>query len=189
MHKPNRFAVVGYQDAGKTQVTERIVREASQDGLAVAVIKHDGHADTESSPDWEKPSSDTVRAAGAGAQWTMVASRTGWLLHAWKDAGSGVEDWTDLLVSAAAARQAHVDLVIIEGAKHSPLPKLAVVRTQAELDQLLQAGVTNIFAVCWTTETRVDNLPIPQLSFHGVSNLWEVCSGLIAGLNGHANSV
>ncbi|GMA63332.1 molybdopterin-guanine dinucleotide biosynthesis protein B [Alicyclobacillus fastidiosus] len=173
MTSPDVISVVGYQDAGKTQVVEALVRCMCASGLAVGVLKHDGHADSIAVPDWEKSGSDTARVAQAGARWTMVASRRGWLLHDWATAPSGVDEWLRTMLQTIEAEGAHVDFLIVEGAKRSRLPKIAVVAERDELRHLVDAGVTDVVAVCWTREdVDVDVVEIPQFHLSAIEELY-----------------
>lgn len=177
MTSPQVISVVGYQDAGKTQVVEALVRSMCASGLAVAVLKHDGHADAVAIPDWEKRGSDTARVAQAGARWTMVASRSGWLLHDWATAPSGVDDWLRTMLKTIDAEGAQVDVVIVEGAKMSHLPKIAVVAERSELRRLLDAGVADLVAVCWTREVLAEaDVEIPQFHLSAIEELYTYLS-------------
>lgn len=67
--RPPVFAVSGKKNTGKTTLTQTLVRELSHRGLAVAVIKHDGH---DFIPD--VPGTDSYRHKAAGAYGTVVYS-------------------------------------------------------------------------------------------------------------------
>lgn len=145
--RPMVVSVIGYQDAGKTTTVEALVRAATSQGLAVAHLKHDGHADETDWPNWEKAGSDTHRVAKAGARWTMVASKRGWLLHDWRTEGGGIDTWLSTLQSTIDAAGAEVDLVVVEGSKRSTLPKIAVLRNAEDGDRLVADGVTGVIGV------------------------------------------
>lgn len=177
--RPPVFSVVGFQNSGKTLLIESLVRTARADGYRVAVVKHDGHADETSggeNPDWEKPLSDTERAAKAGASWTLLASRSNWMLHAWQDETEGIDSWLDILMENARRRDRMPDVIFVEGAKQSRLPKIAVVRSQAEWDQLVHDGTSHVIAVCISVNAKlIERLDVgARLTFlhHQSADIW-----------------
>lgn len=179
MKLPPVFSIVGFQDSGKTLLVESLVKLARQDGYLSAVVKHDGHADRrdeEVSPNWEKPLSDTERAANAGAAWTMLASRSGWMLHAWQDETDGIDDWLNILMDCAVRRDSRPDVIFVEGAKRSPLPKIAVVRSQDEWHRLLDAGTSQVIAVCVSVNAKlIERLDVgARMTFlhHQSADIW-----------------
>lgn len=130
-----RVAVIGRQNAGKTLLLQSLVTEWTKAGVRVAVLKHDGHAAAQSEDsgarwfDWEKPQSDTVRLAAAGAAVTVVAGGGQSLTRLVRD--PAVDD-LDLLarrvVDNAATAGSRIDMVAAEGWKSSAWPKIAVLR-------------------------------------------------------------
>jgi molybdopterin-guanine dinucleotide biosynthesis protein B len=85
-------------------------------GLTVSTVKHTHHGF-----DMDRPGKDTFRHREAGAQEVLVASGTRWaLLHE----VSGTEPRLPELL----ARLQPVDLVLVEGFKTHPFPKLEVHR-------------------------------------------------------------
>jgi molybdopterin-guanine dinucleotide biosynthesis protein B len=86
-------------------------------GLTVSTVKHAHHGF-----DMDRPGKDSFRHREAGAREVLVLSGTRWaLLHEVGDAPEPtLEDLLD--------RLAPVDLVLIEGFKSHPIPKLEVYR-------------------------------------------------------------
>ena len=164
--RPQMIGIVGFQDAGKTVAAESLIREAKRRGLEVAYIKHDGHADQVDWPDWEKSDADTVRAAHAGARWTLVASARGWLVHDWQAQCSSLELWLARLHAVAGERAP--DIAIVEGVKGSWLPKVAVVASEAEWDKLMAAGAANLVAAIAPKGCR---LPVPVFAAEDAARL------------------
>ncbi|MCL6517914.1 molybdopterin-guanine dinucleotide biosynthesis protein B [Alicyclobacillus sp.] len=143
--RPRALGVVGLQNSGKTRLMRRMIEHFAVDGLLVAAIKHDAHA--ADGDDWEKPGSDTALFASAGAVATVVAGG-GQSLWRWRDDASA-EDARALVERMArwGAMRGGMDLILVEGFKHSPLPKVAVVRTRDHLAWLESAGLSQIRAV------------------------------------------
>ena len=106
-------AVSGVKNSGKTTLIERLLPLLTARGLRVAVIKHDGH---DFSPD--VPGTDSDRHRRAGAYGTAVFSQNQWM--ACKAQTVTERELIALFPEA--------DLILLEGLKHSPWPKLELVR-------------------------------------------------------------
>jgi molybdopterin-guanine dinucleotide biosynthesis protein MobB len=111
------WGVVGWKDAGKTTMVERLVAEISGRGLSVSTLKHTHHA-----VDLEVEGSDTWRHRAAGAREVMLASGARWALM------RELRGEDEPSMEALLARMDRVDLVIAEGWKRGPQPKLEVHR-------------------------------------------------------------
>ena len=111
------FGLAGWSGSGKTTLLAAIVPELAARGLSVSTIKH-AHHDF----DIDRPGKDSWRHRQAGASEVMVASARRWaLMHELRGAA---EPSLDELV----ARLSPVDVVIVEGYKRHPHPKLEVHR-------------------------------------------------------------
>ena len=113
MAEPVVVAVSGVKNSGKTTLIEGLLPLLCAKGLKVAVIKHDGH---DFSPD--VPGTDTFRHLRAGACGTAVFSAHKWM--------ACKQEPTD--ENALMALFPDADLILLEGFKHSPWPKLELVR-------------------------------------------------------------
>ncbi|MBW4092366.1 MAG: molybdopterin-guanine dinucleotide biosynthesis protein B [Proteobacteria bacterium] len=112
----NVLGVVGWSGSGKTTLIERVLPLLRAAGWRVSTVKHAHHGF-----DMDRPGKDSYRHRAAGAQETLVVSGTRWaLLH--EEAGP-----TPAL-PALLARLEPVDLVLVEGFKTHPFPKLEVFR-------------------------------------------------------------
>ncbi|MCL6454125.1 MAG: molybdopterin-guanine dinucleotide biosynthesis protein MobB [Alicyclobacillus sp.] len=144
---PLVVAVAGLHDAGKTTVGAQMAAIWTGWGLRVGVIKHDGHATPDAPDDWEKPQSDTMRMAAAGAAFTMVTGGGRTLLRAVADPASG--DPLALqrrLATYAAACGQPLDIILVEGFKFADLPKVVVLRPE-DAAWYADAGLTNVLAL------------------------------------------
>lgn len=144
----NVFGITGYKNAGKTTLTERLVAEFTRRGLAVSTVKHAHHA-----IDLDTPGKDTHRHRSAGARQVMLATAARWALMT--ETRDGPEpELPDLL-----ARMEPVDLVLVEGFKRGPHPKIEVHRAVLG-HPLIAPGDPTIHAIA--TDTSLD-IPVPQL--------------------------
>lgn len=107
------FGVVGWKNAGKTGLMERLVTEITGRGLSVSTIKHAHH-----SFDVDHPGKDSYRHRAAGAREVLLASRERFaLMHELR----GVDEPT---LEALLAKLSPVDLVLVEGYKRDAHPKI-----------------------------------------------------------------
>ena len=113
------FGIAGWSGSGKTTLLERLIPCFTARGLAVSVIKHAHHGF-----DIDRPGKDSYRHREAGAGEVLLACGERWaLLH--ENRGGPEPGLSELL-----ARLAPCDLVLIEGFKQEPVPKLEVYRPE-----------------------------------------------------------
>lgn len=111
------FGIAGWSGSGKTTLIERLLPAITARGLRVSVVKH-AHHDF----DIDQPGKDSWRHRVAGASEVIVTGGQRWaLMHELRD---GPEPTLD----DHLARLADCDLVIVEGYKREPIPKLEVHR-------------------------------------------------------------
>ncbi|HSU05981.1 MAG TPA: molybdopterin-guanine dinucleotide biosynthesis protein B [Acetobacteraceae bacterium] len=110
------FGVVGWSGSGKTTLLTALLPMLRSHGLVVSTVKHTHHGF-----DMDRPGKDSFRHRVAGAHEVLVASGRRWaLLH---EVDGREPDLPDLLL-----RLDPVDLVLVEGFKTHPFPKLEVHR-------------------------------------------------------------
>lgn len=115
--------VIGFaawSGTGKTTLLEAVVARLRARELNVAVIKH-AHHDF----DIDHPGKDSHRLRQAGARQVMVASRRRWALITEHDDDRPEPQLAELLPQLA---HDHLDLVLVEGFKHEPIPKIELHR-------------------------------------------------------------
>lgn len=113
------FGIAGYSGSGKTTLLEKLIPQFTARGLTVSVIKHAHHGF-----DIDRPGKDSYRHREAGASEVLLSCNDRWaLMHERRD---GSEVTLDELL----ARLAPCDLVLVEGFKQEPIPKLEVYRPE-----------------------------------------------------------
>jgi molybdopterin-guanine dinucleotide biosynthesis protein B len=117
--RPPILAICGIKNSGKTTCLEQLVAEFACLGLRVAVIKHDGHEFQ-----GDVPGTDSWRMYQAGAFGTAVCSGTQVLIH--KRQEGSLE--TEKQLEQAAESFFEADLILVEGMKGLPIPKLEIIR-------------------------------------------------------------
>ena len=111
------FGLAGWSGSGKTTLLVGLIPELVQRGLRVSTLKHAHHAF-----DLDQPGKDSYRHREAGACEVMIASATRWaLMHEHRQANE--PDSNSLI-----AHMNPVDLLLIEGFKRDPHPKLEIYR-------------------------------------------------------------
>jgi molybdopterin-guanine dinucleotide biosynthesis protein MobB len=125
------WGVTGWKNTGKTGLVERLVAEITGRGFSVSTIKHAHHA-----TDIDHPGRDSFRHREAGAREVIVASPRRWaLMHELR--GAPEPAFEDLI-----ARLSPVDLVLVEGYKRGPHPKVEAHRAAAGRDLLARENPT-----------------------------------------------
>lgn len=147
----NIYGVIGWKNAGKTSLMERLVAEITGRGLRVSTIKHVHH-----DVDLDQPGKDTFRHRSAGAQEVVLASANRMALL--REHRAGEPDLAEIL-----ARMAPVDLVLVEGYKRDTHPKIEVFRREAGHD-LIQPGDPMVRAVATDAALAVLTVPLLDLN-------------------------
>jgi len=111
------IGIAGWSGAGKTTLISRVIPYLRQQGLRVSVIKH-AHHDF----DVDIPGKDSWVHRQSGAEEVLVSSANRWaLMHELR--GAAEPELPELL-----KKMSPVDLVVIEGFKSKPHPKIEVLR-------------------------------------------------------------
>ena len=129
------YGVIGWKNAGKTTLVERLVAEIAGRGYSVSTVKHTHHG-----VDVDRPGKDSHRHRQAGARQVILASSARWALM------TELRAAPEPALADLLAHLAPVDLVIVEGYKRDDHPKVEVWR--AETGQpLIAAGDPTVRAV------------------------------------------
>src|SRR4029078_9135789 len=111
------LGLAGWSGSGKTTLINALIPELGARGLSASTIKHARHEF-----DIDRPGKDSWQHRQAGAHEVMVASSRRWaLMHELQGAP---EPTLDELM----ARMPPVDLLLVEGFKPDPHPKIEVHR-------------------------------------------------------------
>ncbi len=110
------LGLVGWSGSGKTTLLTALLPVFRARGLTVSTVKHAHHGF-----DMDRPGKDSHRHRQAGAAEVLVVSGPRWaLLHE--------VEGPEPSLAALLARMAPVDLVLVEGFKTHPYPKIEVYR-------------------------------------------------------------
>jgi molybdopterin-guanine dinucleotide biosynthesis protein B len=118
--KPRIFGIAGWKNSGKTGLAVRLVEEFTRRGYRISTIKH-AHHDF----DIDKVGADSFRHRQAGAHEVAIVSGTRFaIMHELR--GEPEPSFEEIL-----SRIAPCDLVLIEGYKREPVPKIEARRLEA----------------------------------------------------------
>jgi molybdopterin-guanine dinucleotide biosynthesis protein B len=135
--------IVGYKNAGKTTLIERLVRKWTAEGLKVGTVKHDAHRF-----DVDREGTDTWRHRQAGAFMTAIASaeRTALIMEA------------PVRLDEILRRMEGLDVVLVEGFKQEAYPKVAIIRSEEDVS--LPTQLTQLVAIVSWLPALEAELPV-----------------------------
>ncbi|WP_332674234.1 molybdopterin-guanine dinucleotide biosynthesis protein B [Aromatoleum sp.] len=142
------FGIAGWSGSGKTTLIEKLIPQFTERGLSVSVIKHAHHGF-----DLDRPGKDSFRHRDAGATQVLMLSNDRWaLMHELRGAAEPTLDEQLRLLAPC-------DVVLVEGFKAAPVPKIEVHRPSHGKPPLWQE---NPHVVAVATDDDVD-CPLPRL--------------------------
>ena len=147
------FGFAGWSGSGKTTLIEKLIPLFATRGLRISLIKHAHH-----SFDVDHPGKDSYRHRHAGANEVLVTSSRRWVLM--HELRGGKEPPFEEQVK----RLSPCDLLIVEGFKYAPIPKLEVWRAVTG-EPLLHPNDPHIVAVA-SDEKVETRLPWLDLNAH-----------------------
>lgn len=113
------FGFAGWSGSGKTTLIEELIPRFVKHGLSVSIIKHAHH-----SFDVDHPGKDSFRHRQAGCKEVVVVSEKRWaIMHE-------LGDEPEPSLEEQIGRISPCDLLLVEGYKHYPLPKLEIWRKE-----------------------------------------------------------
>lgn len=152
MTRPKIFGIAGWKNSGKTGLAVRLVTELVARGYLVSTIKH-AHHDF----DIDKVGADSYRHRQAGAHEVTIVSGTRYaIMHELR--GAPEPSFEEIL-----ARLAPCDLVLIEGYKREPIPKIEARRLEAANRIPLSPEDPHIAAIAADHPVSDTHLPVFDL--------------------------
>jgi molybdopterin-guanine dinucleotide biosynthesis protein B len=143
------FGLAGWSGSGKTTLMTALIPEFVARGITVSTIKHAHHAF-----DIDQPGKDSWRHREAGASEVMIVSQRRWaLMHE-------LRDEPEPALETLLPRITPVDLLLIEGFKRHPHPKIEVYRPSLGKPAL---HPDDPFVVAVASDERLSELNLPWL--------------------------
>lgn len=147
----------GYSGSGKTTLLEQLIPLLRQQGLRLGLLKH-SHHDIE--PD--TPGKDSYRLRHAGCSQTLLATKARHMLYF----EYPEEERQDPELNHCLSQLDHskLDLILIEGFREQPFPKIEIHRPSYQ-KPLLFPQDTSIFAFA-SDEPAPEYCQLPQLDLN-----------------------
>jgi molybdopterin-guanine dinucleotide biosynthesis adapter protein len=164
--KPLVIGVAGWKKSGKTTLVTRLIAEFTARGLKVATIKH-AHHDFQI----DDKETDSARHRKAGAQQVAVVSAKRWALI--NELAQTPEPSLDQVISWIGP----CDLIIVEGYKTAPIPKIEVRRRQAASQRPLADTDPQVIAIA--ADHAIANSTLPLFSLDDVTALADFIAGTL----------
>ena len=147
-----------YSGTGKTTLLRRLLPLLAQRGLKVGVVKHAHHTF-----EVDHPGKDSYELRKSGAAQMLIASRQRWALVV--ERPREAEPQLDEVL--LELDQAALDLILVEGFKHEPYPKIELHRPSLRRPLLCRRD-SNIVAVATDAPlTREVSVPVLDLNDPG----------------------
>ena len=128
--------IVGFQNSGKTTFAQKLIGHFKQSGMQVGIIKHHGHLNGLDI----YADKDTGKLFEAGADVAIPNSPMSSEMFMRQDFG--------LKRSVALMQRQNMDVILIEGYKHAPYPKIVLLSKVEDL--VLLETLQNIIGVYCT---------------------------------------
>ena len=150
---PTLISIVGRSQSGKTTLIEKLIPELKKRGYKIGTIKHSHHTF-----DIDKSGKDSSRHKDAGAEAVIVASpgKIAMIKNEESESPDNLLKYFD-----------NVDLVITEGYKKEPKPKIEVVRS-ARHSEIFCKNDPNLMAVVTDANMQLD---VPVFGLDNVVDL------------------
>ena len=156
----NIIGLAGWSGSGKTTLVTKLVPCLKARGLRVSTLKHAHHGF-----DLDRPGKDSFMHREAGATEVIISSDRRWaILHELRDE----EEWDmpDLI-----AKMTPVDLVLVEGFKRDPFPKLEIHRA-GNGKPLIQPEDPHIVAIA--ADIALPGAAVPVVNLNDVDTIADV---------------
>jgi molybdopterin-guanine dinucleotide biosynthesis protein B len=146
------IGIVGWKKSGKTTVVSRLIEEFTRRGVRVSTIKHAHHSFQVDDGD-----TDSAKHRRSGAGQVAIVSSSRWAIV--RELGDLPEPGLCEIVQKLDP----CDLVIVEGYKSEPIPKIELRRTGAFDHEPLAAKDKHVIAIAADHEIAGADLPVLAL--------------------------
>jgi len=152
------IGIVGWKNSGKTTLAVRLVEEFAGRGFRVATVKH-AHHDLR----LDDENTDSARHRRAGARQVAVVSSRRWALM------TEDPDGPELDFSEIISRLDACDLIIVEGYKSQPIPKIEARRKDSAPGARLSEQDERVVAIA--ADYEIDDAQLPVFELDDVASI------------------
>ena len=160
---PPVVSIVAKSGTGKTTLLEKLIAELKQRGYKVGAIKHDAHRF-----DIDYEGKDSWRLTRAGADTMLISSAQ---KLAMVKQHSAEEELS--LAESVAAYCHDVDIVLTEGFKRSPMPKIEVHRRERSEKLLCRDEEYDAALIAVASDSALD-IDVPLYDINDASGLCDL---------------
>lgn len=121
MGGPCVFSISGLKNTGKTTLMTKLIAGLKTKNYRVGVVKHDGHEF-----EMDRAGTDSYRHRQSGADLVSVYSKTQFAV---------LGSWDEADLSKLFAYFKDVDIILVEGLKRGPYPKIEVVNQESVCEE------------------------------------------------------
>lgn len=146
------IGIAGWKKSGKTTLAVRLIEEFTRRGLKVASVKHAHHAFQV-----DDGQTDSARHRRAGAQQVAIVSKRRWAVIS--ELGGAPEPNFEEVIAWLEP----CDLIVVEGYKSAPVPKIEARRLQSMTKRPLAAEDPMVIAIASDHPVRDAKLPVFSL--------------------------
>tara|TARA_B100000767_G_scaffold147185_1_gene138684 strand:+ start:732 stop:1865 length:1134 start_codon:yes stop_codon:yes gene_type:complete len=158
---PPFFGLAGWSGSGKTTLCTKLIENFTKIGIKVGTLKHAHHKF-----ELDKPGKDSFNLRKAGSRPMIISSKERFALIQEND-NNEEKSLFQMLEMFAKDPIQKCDLIIVEGFKNEPIPKIEVYRKVIGKPELYKED-NNIFAIA--TDTII-NASIPILDLNKVNSI------------------
>ncbi|EGL8219611.1 molybdopterin-guanine dinucleotide biosynthesis protein B [Listeria monocytogenes] len=113
--------IIGFKNSGKTTLLNALIRASRKENYTVSAIKHDAHDFS-----IDHAGTDSYAFQESGAKAVVIANSRQY----------AVMEQNGIDLKTAIQKLPESDIVLIEGYKEGPFPKIILIREQAEMELL-----------------------------------------------------
>jgi molybdopterin-guanine dinucleotide biosynthesis adapter protein len=160
------IGIAGWKKSGKTTLVARLIEEFTRRGLAVASVKHAHHAFQIDDAD-----TDSARHRRAGATQVAIVSARRWAIV------TELQDAPEPPLADVVARLSPCDLILVEGYKSAPIPKIET-RRSAALHKAPLAGAAPL-VVAIAADHPIEGARVPAFALDDIAGIADFIAGTL----------
>jgi molybdopterin-guanine dinucleotide biosynthesis protein B len=160
------IGIAGWKKSGKTTLAEGLIAEFTRRGLKVASVKHAHH-----NFQIDDAETDSARHRRAGAAQVAVVSAKRWALI------TELQGTPEPDLAQVIARLGPCDLVVVEGYKTAPIPKIETRRSASFGNEALADNDPGVIAIA--ADHVVDGRGRPVFALDDVAAIADFVAGAI----------
>ena len=158
---PPFFGLAGWSGSGKTTLCTKLIENFTKIGIKVGTLKHAHHKF-----ELDKPGKDSFNLRQAGARPMIISSKERFAIIQEND-GDEEKSLFQMLEIFAKEPINQCDIIIVEGYKNEPIPKIEVYRPDIN-KPLLYKEDNNIFAIA--SDIKIES-SIPSFDLNNINSI------------------